>query len=227
MQTKINHSLRLIAESLEKYKKIAVFSSFGKDSIVTIHLAQRVDPNVKIVGIVTPFKFDETIRYRRNIIKSWNLNYEQFGLDKYESYRDPEPMYELEGAEPLYQKDVEECCEVYKVEPTKEAIKTLELDAWICGLRGTEGHTREFLNEVEERQGLIKINPILKWTEAEIWLYHAANNIPVHFLYTQGYRSLGCEPCSKSYSETERGGRWVGSNKCSGECGIHSKPLKD
>ncbi|MBU1014885.1 phosphoadenosine phosphosulfate reductase family protein, partial [Patescibacteria group bacterium] len=93
----------------------------------------------------------------------------------------------------------------------------------------TEGHTREFLDEVEMRDGLVKYNPILTWTEAEVWLYHALNEIPVHPLYAKGYRSLGCEPCShisENSLEPERAGRWKGTPYEGGECGINVESLK-
>ena len=70
----------------------------------------------------------------------------------------------------------------------------------------------------------MKINPILEWTEADVWRYIACNNIPVHEWYKRGYRSLGCEPCTSLIGddEPERAGRWRGTSKEGGECGIHT-----
>ena len=92
--------------------------------------------------------------------------------------------------------------------------------------------SKETLNldyrEVEVKGGLIKINPILQFTELDIWRYLAMNSIKVNPLYKKGYRSLGCEPCSiiVSDNEPERAGRWQGTSKCGGECGIHTRILK-
>ena len=219
MQNKINHRLYLISKAIEEYPKIAVACSFGKDSIVLLHLCQRINPNIQVFSIVTPYKPLETIRYRDMITDSWNLNLKIYGTRSFPEHLDESKM-------PLPEKDPEACCDYYKVGPTKTAIKDLDLDAWISGLRGTEGHTREFLDETEVKDGLTKINPILSWTEAEVFLYHAVNKIPPHPLYMQGYRSLGCAPCSKPYTDTERSGRWQGTDKCGGECGIHTKSLR-
>jgi len=181
---KIKRSKDLIADAISRYgDKVACFSSFGKDSIVMLYLAREVKPDIQVVSVMTPYKFKETRDYKDKLTALWELNIE--------TYEMPElglKLYETEGPE--------KCCDYYKVQPTKAAIKDLGLKAWICGLRNTEGHTREFLEEIEMRDGLVKYNPILAWTEAEIWLYHALNNIPVHPLYAKGYRSLGCEPCS-------------------------------
>jgi len=98
----------------------------------------------------------------------------------------------------------------------------------VTGLRCTEGRTRTVIQELEERDaGLIKPNPILLWHEREVWQYLALHRVPVNPLYGAGYRSLGCEPCTHSASDKdERGGRWIGTPKCGGECGIHTRPLK-
>ena len=213
MQKKINRSLKLIADAVERYPDIAVFSSFGKDSTALMHLCLRVNPRIQIISIMTPYKFRETFEYKDYITEKWNLK-----IKTYES-----PLVQSNGN--LYEKDPEGCCNYYKVEPTKRAIKDFKLDAWISGLRGTEGHTRKFLDEIEVRDGLVKINPMLKWTEADVWLYPSVNNISPHPLYMQGYRSLGCKPCSQHYTATERGGRWQGTNKEAGECGIHTQSL--
>ena len=126
----------------------------------------------------------------------------------------------------LWNKNPEACCNYFKVNPTRDAVKGL--DAWICGLRNTEGPTRENYQEIEKRGDLVKINPILTWTELDVWRYIAFNSIPVHPWYKKGYRSLGCEPCTVLVpdSEPERSGRWKGTAKCGGECGIHTKILK-
>ena len=215
MQQKISHSLSLIANAVDEYgDRIGVACSFGKDSMVTLHLCRTINTNIQVFSILTPYKPLETKQYGAIIARDWKLN-----------LKVREAPIKDGGA--LYLEDVEKCCNYYKVEQFKKIIKELDLHAWISGLRRTEGteHREKFTDEIESKGELIKINPILQWTEAEVWLYHAINNIPVHPLYTQGYRSLGCLPCSKPYTKEERGGRWEGTDKCGGECGIHTKNL--
>jgi len=211
---KINNSKKIISEALTKYgDKIQVACSFGKDSMVIVHLALQIKPDVKIFTIMTPFKPKETFVYKDQMIEHYNMN-----IIEYMSKETVDPN--------LPKTDPDECCRILKVEPTKEAVKNL--DAWICGLRNTEGRTRKDYKEIENKGGLFKINPILNWTELDIWRYIAINNIPVHPYYAKGYRSLGCEPCTILISDDalEREGRWVGTSKCGGECGIHTQALK-
>jgi phosphoadenosine phosphosulfate reductase len=130
--------------------------------------------------------------------------------------------------EKLYATDPDKCCDLLKVEPTRQAVKEMKVKCWVTGLRCTEGRTRTDYKEVEERdKGLIKLNPILIWKEREVWEYLAVYQVEVNPLYAQGYRSLGCAPCTRITSdENERAGRWLGTSKCGGECGIHTRPLK-
>jgi len=216
MIEKITYSRKLIEEAIEEYQNIGVACSFGKDSIVVLHLALAIKPDIPVFTVMTPFKPKETFEYKEYLTKLWDLNLTEY-LQKDDI-----------GAknDSLWITDPEKCCDYFKVRPTREAVKGL--DVWICGLRSTEGPTREDYQEIEQRGGLVKINPILTWTELDVWRYIAFNGIPVHPWYNKGYRSLGCEPCTLLVqdSEPERGGRWKGTSKCGGECGIHTKVLK-
>ncbi len=205
------HSKDVIRECLNRYEKVAVACSFGKDSMVVVHLAIKIKPDIPIFTIMTPYKPKETFEYKDKMIKLWNLNITEFRAKK-------------EIPEGLWKTLPDECCKILKVEPTKEAVK--DLDAWITGLRATEGRTRTEYQEWELKGGLMKVNPILYWTEADTWRYLAVNQIPVHPWYAEGYRSIGCAPCSAPGGVNERDGRWKGTSKCGGECGIHTQKLK-
>ncbi|MHA1307026.1 MAG: phosphoadenylyl-sulfate reductase [Candidatus Heimdallarchaeota archaeon] len=215
LKGKIKHATDILSDAINEYgDKLQIACSFGKDSMVVLHLALKVKPDVKIFTVMTPFKPEETFVYKDQMIKHYNLNIVEY-------------MSKEKVAEDLPKTNPDECCRILKVEPTKEAVK--DLDAWVCGLRNTEGRTRKNYQEIEEKGGLVKINPILNWTELDIWRYMAVNSIPVHPYYARGYRSLGCEPCTHMIDDEalEREGRWIGTSKCGGECGIHTVPLKD
>jgi len=215
---KVNRATKMVEKARQDYGiRVAVACSFGKDSMVVLHLALQVDPEFPVFSVMTPFKFKETLQYKEEIADKWRLNVATYcDCDVNEQYD-------------LYYRNPDACCQRYKVEQTKKAIKELGLSAWITGLRRTEGRTRTDYDFVEDKGGLMKINPILDFTELDVWRYLAVNNIPVNPLYGRGYRSLGCEPCSKKEedeTELERQGRWKGTSKCGGECGIHTQNLK-
>jgi len=215
---KVRFSKKIIEDSIKKYPKIEVATSFGKDSMVVLHLTLSVHPKIGIFTVMTQFKPPETIQYKDRIIREWDLDIKEYRS----SERVPDTFPRL---------DPEECCRLLKVEPTRRAIQNL--DAWMTGLRKAEGRIRGCYNHEEERFLLVdgqerkiaKINPILDWTETDVWKYLALHQIPVHPWYALGYRSLGCSPCTDLIDDgdAERAGRWKGTPKVGGECGIHTK----
>ena len=212
---KVERSLGLISDAYDEYGDgLVVANSLGKDSVVVWDLAKRVSPNIRGFIVTTRFKPAET---------------KEFMEDQVAKY--PElKVYRNDSAIPdrLFETAPDRCCDILKVEPTRRAIEEMNVGCWVTGLRCTEGRTRVDFREIEERdQGLVKLNPILIWQEREVWQYLALYKVDVNPLYAQGYRSLGCAPCTHITTDpNERAGRWIGTSKCGGECGIHTRPLK-
>jgi phosphoadenosine phosphosulfate reductase len=213
---KVERSLELIKQAYSEYGKgLVVATSLGKDSGAVWHLAKRVSPKIRGFIVTTRFKPTETKQFMAEEV----ARYPELRV-----FRNDEEI-----SDKLYDTDPDRCCEILKVKPTRQAVKEMGVSCWVTGLRCTEGRTRTDFKEIEERDvGLIKLNPILIWYEREVWQYLALNRVHVNPLYAKGYRSLGCAPCTKIASgDDERAGRWIGTSKCGGECGIHTKPLLD
>jgi phosphoadenosine phosphosulfate reductase len=212
---KVERSLGLLREAYREYgDRLVVANSLGKDSVAVWHLAKRVAPNIRGFIVTTRFKPAETVEFMKQEIARY---------PELQVFRSDAPI-----PDELYRTDPDRCCEILKVEPTRRAIEEMNVAGWVTGLRCTEGRTRTDFREVEERdKDLIKLNPILLWHEREVWQYLALHHVPVNPLYAEGYRSLGCEPCTRiATGQDERAGRWIGTSKCGGECGIHTRPLK-
>ena len=212
---KVERSLDLINDSYQKFgDKMVVANSLGKDSVVVWHLAKRVSANIPGFIITTRYKPAETVNFMHQQVGQ----YPELKVFKNDSQQ----------PEALYASDPDLCCYNLKVLPTRQAVEDMDVECWVTGLRCTEGRTRTDFQEIEERdEGLLKLNPILIWHEREVWQYIALHQVAVNPLYTEGYRSLGCAPCTRiSSGPDERAGRWVGTSKCGGECGIHTRPLK-
>jgi len=212
---KVERSLHLIGEAHEEFGDgLVVANSLGKDSCVVWHLAKRVSPDIRGFIVTTRYKPPETVAFMNDMVAVYP-EMRVFSSD-------------AEMPDELYRTNPDRCCDILKVGPTRRAIEEMGVTCWVTGLRCTEGRTRTDFQEIEERdKGLIKLNPILIWHEREIWQYLALYQVPVNPLYTQGYRSLGCLPCTRiTTGADERAGRWIGTSKCGGECGIHTRPLK-
>jgi phosphoadenosine phosphosulfate reductase len=212
---KVERSTALIEQAYSQYGDgLVVANSLGKDSVAVWHLAKRVSPKIRGFVVTTRYKPAETVQF---------MNEQVAQYPELEVFRN-----DAEIPQDLYVTDPDRCCEILKVEPTRRAIEAMGVSCWVTGLRCTEGRTRTDFKEIEQRDpGLIKLNPILIWYEREVWQYLALNKVSVNPLYAEGYRSLGCAPCTKiAAGADERAGRWIGTSKCGGECGIHTRPLK-
>jgi phosphoadenosine phosphosulfate reductase len=120
------------------------------------------------------------------------------------------------------------CCFARKVEPLRRALKGR--GAWITGLRRDQAVTRGSLevSSFDADFGLQKINPLLEWSNKEVWAYIRQNDVPYNKLHDQFYPSLGCAPCTRSVTPGEdiRAGRWWWENPDSKECGLHVSAAK-
>jgi phosphoadenosine phosphosulfate reductase len=212
---KVDRSLALIEGARREFgDSLVVANSLGKDSVAVWHLAKRVNPRIRGFIVTTRFKPAETKRFMAEQVARY---------PELQVFANDEPIPPR-----LFETDPDRCCAVLKVEPTRRAIEQMGVRCWVTGLRCTEGRTRRDFQEIEPRdEGLVKLNPILVWHEREVWQYLALHKVDVNPLYAEGYRSLGCGPCTRiSTAPDERAGRWLGTSKCGGECGIHTRPLK-
>lgn len=118
------------------------------------------------------------------------------------------------------------CCHVRKVEPLGRALAGAR--AWITGMRREQSVTRSHIRVVERDEhngGIVKINPLANFTEAQTWAYARDRKIPTHPLHAQGFRSIGCAPCTRAVAEGEdvRAGRWWWEDPQHKECGLHAR----
>ena len=213
-QEKLNVTKETLRWAIDEFERISLACSFGKDSVTVLSLACEIDPHIKVFMIGTGYGFEETNRFKNRLREEWDLNLEEI----YPSMSKDE--LEREHGEDLYSRDPKLCCEILKVEPTKRYLRNL--DAWMTGLRSDETEFRTNLGRVEEYEGMpTKVNPIVDWTNEEVWRFIKDNGIPYNPLYDKGYASLGCKPCTLAgtWGRYERAGRWHGKEKK--ECGMH------
>ena len=120
----------------------------------------------------------------------------------------------------LWERDPDGCCAMRKVAPLRQALEGM--DAWITGIRRDQSTTRESARKIEldERRGVVKVQPLADWTNRDVWRYIWRHGIPYNPLHDHGYPSIGCVPCTASVESgaDERTGRWKGTGKV--ECGL-------
>lgn len=193
--------------------RIALVSSFGADSVALLHLAATADPDVPVVFIDTGKLFGATHRYREEIVQSLGLT------DVRIASPDPASLKMQDPGGDLWMRQPDRCCAVRKVAPLARSISGF--DAWISGRKRFQGGLRAELPLFEADGPRIKVNPLAHWTKDDIKAYVRAHDLPEHPLVADGFRSIGCMPCTDRVAEgeDERSGRWRGRGKT--ECGIH------
>lgn len=209
---------------LKEFKgKIALSSSLGAEDQVLTKMVTDIDKEATVFTLDTGRLFPETY----DLIHRTNSKY---GIKIKVYFPEAARVEEMVGEKGinLFYESIENrklCCHIRKIEPLKRAFKGL--DVWICGLRRDQSVTRKNMKLVEwdEANGLIKLNPLIDWTEQDVWDYINENKIPYNPLHDKGYPSIGCLPCTRAIMEGEdvRAGRWWWENPDTKECGLHKR----
>lgn len=208
-----------LAFAVERFGDKTLFtSSFGAGSGVLLDLWGRVAKNLPVVFIDTGFLFDETLRYRDQLVAQLGLT-----LHVVRSAVGRDEFLAAHGDD-IQRRDSDFCCAKNKVEPIaplKEAAA-----AWVSGIRRDQSPDRADVPILLSVEGEpLKVHPIATFTASDVHEYLKARGIPPHPLERKGYRSIGCEPCTRAVRpwEDERAGRWAWSDKT--ECGLHTDAL--
>jgi phosphoadenosine phosphosulfate reductase len=190
----------------ERFGDGLVLASSFQDCVL-IDLVSQVAPNIEVVFLDTQYHFAETLWYVETVQRRYGLNLRVIGPDI-------EP-------DDRWLDDPDACCAARKVVPMAKALAGRT--AWMTGLRRDEAPTRVNTPVVgyDVGRGMVKVNPIATWTEADVARYSTDRGLPEHPLREKGYASIGCWPCTRPVGdgEDERAGRWAGLDKL--ECGLH------
>ncbi|MCI4343675.1 MAG: phosphoadenylyl-sulfate reductase [Thermoplasmata archaeon] len=198
---------------------LVIGSSFGKDSLVIVDIARKVRPQIPVLFLETGYHFAETLQFRDRLRVEGKMNIVDVRPDL-----TVEQQNQAFGSN-LFAREPDQCCEMRKVAPLRRALAGRR--AWMTGVRRSQHPARAGTPVVEWQEisdggeGLFKVNPLVTWPLSEVDAYLELHDLPRHPLWSKGYPSVGCEPCTVPVSagEPERAGRWKGQGKI--ECGIH------
>ena len=194
---------------------IALACSFSAEDMVLVDMLSKIKPGVKVFYLDTGLLFQETYELRDQVQQRYPVELIQV-LPALTVEEQAE-----EWGEALWQRDPDQCCLLRKVLPLKKMLS--RLSAWITGIRREQAPTRARAKVVEwdAKFHLVKVNPLARYTNQDIWQYIHKHGVPYNPLHDQGYPSIGCWPCTRPVKpgEDPRAGRWSGFNKT--ECGLH------
>ena len=218
---------QIVKQIAADHGSVAFANSLGTEDMVLMDIITKHAPTIEIFSIDTgrlPVETYDLIEraikhYRRKIIVYFP---EQSAVENFvringiNGFRDSVAQRQ-------------DCCHARKVEPLKRALKGRS--AWITGLRRAQAVTRKNLGvaEFDEANGLQKYNPLIEWSEDDVWDYINEFGVPYNALHDQGYPSIGCAPCTRAIEPGEdvRAGRWWWESAEQKECGLHAKKADD
>ncbi|MDR0761524.1 MAG: phosphoadenylyl-sulfate reductase [Campylobacteraceae bacterium] len=204
--------------------KIALSFSYQAEDTAVLHLLSQCKiKSLEVFTLDTGKLFDECKKLHKETEEFFNIPIKKY-LPKIDNVKDLERKLGDWGMrESLQNRHL--CCHIRKVEPLSRALKGKS--AWITGLRSAQSVTRSELKIVEydEKFNLFKINPIASWSDEKLFDYIKEYNLPLNPLYLQGFKSIGCKPCTRAVKDGEdiRAGRWWWENPEHKECGLHIK----
>ena len=201
-------------------QELVMSTGFGPEGIVIMHVLQQVAPEITVFYLDTDLFFPETYALRDKLEQHFGMKFlrlsASLSLDQQNEQYGPE----------LWSREPDRCCRLRKVEPLRAYLKTKQ--AWITAIRRDQTGKRASAQAIEwdAANGLVKVNPLVTWSQEQIWTYLNLFELPYNELHHKGYPSIGCAPCTRPVAEgaDPRSGRWVGHKKV--ECGIHLQDEK-
>ncbi|MCK5121690.1 MAG: phosphoadenylyl-sulfate reductase [Methylococcales bacterium] len=219
----------ILKSALENFDNIAISFS-GAEDVVLIDMALNIRKDIQVFSLDTGRLHPETYRFIEKVKQYYKIDIELLTPD-----RDLlDPFVKEKGLFSFYEDGHQQCCGIRKVEPLKRKLS--QLDAWITGQRKDQSlDTRQDIPEVQidtafssDEKQLIKFNPLLNWSSAQVWDHIEAYQVPYNALHEKGFISIGCEPCTRATlpNQHERVGRWWWESGNKKECGLHADNTK-
>jgi phosphoadenosine phosphosulfate reductase len=203
--------------ALDRYQpNIVLSSSFGAQAAVSLHLVTQLWPEIPVVLIDTGYLFPETYRFADELTARLKLNLKVYRAAESPAWQEARYGREwekgIEGLDRYNQRN--------KVEPMQRALRELGARAWITGLRRQQASTRAGEGVLRFQNGTVKIQPIIDWTDRDVFQYLKKHDLPYHPLWEKGYLSIGDTHTSRSVSDgvSEEESRFFGLKR---ECGLH------
>jgi phosphoadenosine phosphosulfate reductase len=226
MQEKIDRVVAVLLQAAEEFSPAAFANSLGAEDMVLTDLIAKHKLDIEMFSLDTGRLPQETYDLMQEVHQHYGVPLKIY----FPACTLVEEYVAQNGVNAFYD-SVElrkRCCYIRKVEPLRRALAGKR--AWITGMRRDQAVTRGSLevSSFDMDHGLQKFNPLLEWSNKDVWAYIRQNDVPYNKLHDRFYPSLGCAPCTRSITPGEdiRAGRWWWENPEDKECGLHvAKPV--
>ncbi|OGS95272.1 MAG: phosphoadenosine phosphosulfate reductase [Gallionellales bacterium RIFCSPLOWO2_12_FULL_57_18] len=221
MQEKIDRVVTVLQQAVRDFSPVCFANSLGAEDMVLTDLIAKHQLNIEMFSLDTGRLPQATYDLMQEVSDRYSVPLKVYfpdsaAVEKYVAQNGVNGFYgSVESRK--------SCCFVRKVEPLRRALRGKK--AWVTGLRRDQAVTRGNLevSSFDADFGLQKFNPLLEWSNKDVWAYIRQHDVPYNKLHDQFYPSLGCAPCTRSITPGEdiRAGRWWWENPEDKECGLH------
>lgn len=214
---------RVLETAFERHDRV-VLSFSGAEDVVLIDMSCNIAEEVNVFCLDTGRLHSETYQFIEKVRDFYGIDIDVIAPNADSIAR----LVKEKGLFSFYRDGHAECCSIRKIEPLRNYL--LNVDAWITGQRRDQSPTRSFVAQIQDDaafsttdKSVTKYNPLANWSSAQVWEYIRDNDVPYNKLHDRGYRSIGCEPCTRSTApgQHEREGRWWWEEETRRECGLH------
>ena len=201
-----------------RFPRLTFATGFGVEGCLLVDAIARASLPVDLFTLDTGLLFPETYDLWRRLEERYGIT-----IRAVRPEHSVEEQAQQEGPE-LWGSDPDRCCELRKLAPLRRTLAPF--DAWLSAIRRDQTPDRADAPVVgwDGKFGLVKINPLVRWTFDDVRAYVRTNDVPYNPLHDRGYPSIGCWPCTTAVADGEdpRAGRWRGRERK--ECGLHVVP---
>lgn len=218
----------IIHKALQSHDRVAISFS-GAEDVVLIDMACNLSTEFSVFCLDTGRLHPETYRFLEETRKYYGLDIDVISPDA----QAVAALVKKKGLFSFYEDGHKECCSIRKIEPLRRYLAGF--DAWITGQRRDQSLTRSLVPTAQKDEAfssedrlLTKYNPLAGWTSEQVWEHIRSNQVPYNKLHDKGYKSIGCEPCTRPIepNQHEREGRWWWEAADEKECGLHIVNIK-
>jgi phosphoadenosine phosphosulfate reductase len=229
LQAKIEQVVTILTETVRDYAPVTFANSLGAEDMVLTDIIDRYQLNIDMFSLDTGRLPQETYDLMQTVRERYKTTLRIY----FPNVKQIEAYVAKNGVNGFYE-SIElrkECCHIRKVEPLRRALYGKH--AWVTGIRHEQASTRLSLrvSAYDMSNRMQKVNPLLEWSNAEVWKYLKQYEVPYNKLHDKFYPSIGCAPCTRAVTPGEdiRSGRWWWEAPETKECGLHTGkviPLK-
>ena len=173
--------------------QMMISTNFRPYEAVLLHMAVQVVPDIPVLWVDHGYNTRDTYLAAEKTIELLKLNVKLYIPTRTAAHRDAVlggvPSIDDEAKHSQFTEEV-------KLEPFRRGVAEINRPGWLTALRRVQNPNREGMQVIEPvRDGLVKISPVLTWTDADMEAYISEHKLPNEANYYDPTKVLEKREC--------------------------------